>query len=135
MEWELFAQTWIPVFVILGVITIGLLKYSKIRSKYQIAKMNGVKKIEKEKETFAGSINNIIDSAPKQLEQIESEIRTIRAECVKKGMTAEQMKPILARLESEKDMLSLASKYGGIIKPIAKPIGTIFEKFIGGIGQ
>lgn len=129
-----FAFNWIPVFVILGIVIIGLLKFARIRSKYQIAKMNQTKKIEKEKETFAGSINNIIDQAPNQLQQIESEISTIRMEAIKKGMTEEQIKPLIARLESERDMLSLATKYGGIVKPIAKPIGAIFEKLIGGIG-
>jgi len=135
MEWELFAQTWIPVFVILLIVTFGLIKFAAYRSKYKISQMNATKKIQKEKDTFQGAIGNIIDSAPAQLAQIESELHTIRMEAAKNQITPEQLKSLTQRLESERDMLKLAAKYGGIVKPIAKPLGAIFEKIVGGIGQ
>ena len=71
----------------------------------------------------------------KNLAQVESEIMTIRQEAIKKGMTEEQVKPLLARLESEKDLLKLASKYGHLAKPLGGSVGKILEKVLGGIGN
>ena len=90
---------------------------------------------QKETESFSGAINEMIDSAPKNLAQVESEIMTIRQEAIKKGMTEEQVKPLLARLESEKDLLKLASKYGHLAKPLGGSVGKILEKVLGGIGN
>jgi len=134
-EIETFLFTWIPVFVVLSIVVIGLLKYAKIRASYKVTKLKQGKIQQKESESFSGAINEMIDSAPKNLAQVESEIMTIRQEAIKKGMTEEQVKPLLARLESEKDLLKLASKYGHLAKPLGGSVGKILEKVLGGIGN
>jgi len=131
---ENFLITWIPVFVILTIVVIGLLKFSSIRATYKVQEVKQGKIKTKEKESFSGAISEMIDSAPKNLAQVESEIMTIRAEAIKKGMTEEQVKPLLARLESEKDLLKLASKYGHLAKPLGSSVGKILEKVLGGLG-
>ena len=128
-EIQTFLITWVPVFVILSIVVIGLLKYSSIRATYKVAQVKQGKIQKKETESFSGAINEMIDSAPKNL------IMTIRGEAVKKGMTEEQLKPLLARLESEKDLLKLASKYGHLAKPLGGSVGKILEKVLGGIGN
>jgi|TARA_R110001632_G_scaffold169455_1_gene288396 hypothetical protein len=133
-EIQTFLITWVPVFVILSIVVIGLLKYSSIRATYKVAQVKQGKIQKKETESFSGAINEMIDSAPKNLAQVESEIMTIRGEAVKKGMTEEQLKPLLARLESEKDLLKLASKYGHLAKPLGGSVGKILEKVLGGLG-
>ena len=133
-EIQTFVITWVPVFVILSIVVIGLLKYSSIRATYKVAQVKQGKIQKKETESFSGAINEMIDSAPKNLAQVESEIMTIRGEAVKKGMTEEQLKPLLARLESEKDLLKLASKYGHLAKPLGGSVGKILEKVLGGLG-
>jgi|TARA_R110000824_G_scaffold10321_4_gene45703 hypothetical protein len=133
-EIETFAITWIPVFVILSIIVIGLLKYSSIRATYKVAQVKQGKLKTKEKESFGGAINEMIDSAPANLAQVESEIMTIRANAAKQGMTEDQVKPLLARLESEKDLLKLASKYGHLAKPLGSSVGKVLEKVLGGLG-
>ena len=133
-EIQTFLITWVPVFVILSIVVIGLLKYSSIRATYKVAQVKQGKIQKKETESFSGAINEMIDSAPKNLAQVESEIMTIRGEAVKKGMTEEQLKPLLARLESEKDLLKLASKYGHFAKPLGGSVGKILEKVLGGLG-
>jgi len=134
-EIETFLINWIPVFVVLSIIVIGLLKYAKIRASYKVTKLKQGKIQQKESESFSGAINEMIDSAPKNLAQVESEIMTIRQEAIKKGMTEEQVKPLLARLESEKDLLKLASKYGHLAKPLGGSVGKILEKVLGGLGN
>ena len=134
-EIENFLFTWIPVFVVLSIVVIGLLKYASIRSRYKVTQLKQGKIQKKESESFSGAINEMIDSAPKNLAQVESEIMTIRQEAIKKGMTEEQVKPLLARLESEKDLLKLASKYGHLAKPLGGSVGKILEKVLGGIGN
>ena len=134
-EIENFLINWIPVFVVLSIIVIGLLKYAKIRASYKVTKLKQGKIQQKESESFSGAINEMIDSAPKNLAQVESEIMTIRQEAIKKGMTEEQVKPLLSRLESEKDLLKLASKYGHLAKPLGGSVGKILEKVLGGIGN
>ena len=131
---ENFLITWIPVFVILTIVVIGLLKFSSIRATYKVQEVKQGKIKTKEKESFGGAISEMIDSAPKNLAQVESEIMTIRAEAIKKGLTEEQVKPLLARLESEKDLLKLASKYGHLAKPLGSSVGKILEKVLGGLG-
>ena len=131
---ENFLITWVPVFVILSIIVIGLLKYSSIRATYKVQEVKQGKLKTKEKESFGGAINEMIDSAPANLAQVESEIMTIRANAAKQGMTEEQVKPLLARLESEKDLLKLASKYGHLAKPLGSSVGKILEKVLGGLG-
>jgi len=132
---ENFLFTWIPVFVVLSIIVIGLLKYAKIRASYKVTKLKQGKIQQKESESFSGAINEMIDSAPKNLAQVESEIMTIRQEAIKKGMTEEQLKPLISRLESEKDLLKLASKYGHLAKPLGGSVGKILEKVLGGLGN
>ena len=134
-EIETFLFTWIPVFVVLSIAVIGLLKYASIRASYKVTKLKQGKIAKKESESFSGAINEMIDSAPKNLAQVESEIMTIIQEAIKKGMTEEQVKPLLARLESEKDLLKLASKYGHLAKPLGGSVGKILEKVLGGIGN
>ena len=134
-EIETFLFTWLPVFVVLSIVVIGLLKYASIRSRYKVTQLKQGKIQKKESESFSGAINEMIDSAPKNLAQVESEIMTIRQEAIKKGMTEEQGKPLLARLESEKDLLKLASKYGHLAKPLGGSVGKILEKVLGGIGN
>ena len=134
-EIETFLFTWIPVFVVLSIAVIGLLKYASIRSRYKVTQLKQGKIQKKESESFSGAINEMIDSAPKNLAQVESEIMTIRQEAIKKGMTEEQVKPLLSRLESEKDLLKLASKYGHLAKPLGGSVGKILEKVLGGIGN
>ena len=134
-EIETFLFTWIPVFVVLSIAVIGLLKYASIRSRYKVTQLKQGKIQKKESESFSGAINEMIDSAPKNLAQVESEIMTIRQEAIKKGMTEEQLKPLLSRLESEKDLLKLASKYGHLAKPLGGSVGKILEKVLGGIGN
>ena len=134
-EIETFLINWIPVFVVLSIVVIGLLKYASIRSRYKVTQLKQGKIAKKESESFTGAINEMIDSAPKNLAQVESEIMTIRQEAIKKGMTEEQVKPLLARLESEKDLLKLASKYGHLAKPLGGSVGKILEKVLGGIGN
>jgi len=133
-EIQTFLITWVPVFVILSIVVIGLLKYSSIRATYKVQEVKQGKIKQKENESFSGAINEMIDSAPKNLAQVESEIMTIRGEAVKKGLTEEQVKPLLARLESEKDLLKLASKYGHLAKPLGGSVGKILEKVLGGLG-
>ena len=133
-EIQTFLITWVPVFVILSIIVIGLLKYSSIRATYKVQEVKQGKIKQKENESFSGAINEMLDSAPANLAQVESEIMTIRGEAVKKGMTEEQLKPLLARLESEKDLLKLASKYGHLAKPLGGSVGKILEKVLGGLG-
>jgi len=133
-EIQTFLITWVPVFVILSIVVIGLLKYSSIRATYKVQEVKQGKIKQKENESFSGAINEMIDSAPKNLAQVESEIMTIRGEAVKKGMTEEELKPLLARLESEKDLLKLASKYGHLAKPLGGSVGKILEKVLGGLG-
>ena len=134
-EIETFLINWIPVFVVLSIVVIGLLKYASIRSRYKVTQIKQGKIAKKESESFSGAISEMIDSAPKNLAQVESEIMTIRQEAIKKGMTEEQVKPLLARLESEKDLLKLASKYGHLAKPLGGSVGKILEKVLGGIGN
>ena len=134
-EIETFLFTWLPVFVVLSIVVIGLLKYASIRSRYKVTQLKQGKIQKKESESFSGAINEMIDSAPKNLAQVESEIMTIRQEAIKKGMTEEQVKPLLSRLESEKDLLKLASKYGHLAKPFGGSVGKILEKVLGGIGN
>ena len=134
-EIENFLITWIPIFVVLSIIVIGLLKYAKIRASYKVTEIKQGKVKQKESESFSGAINSMIDSAPSNLAQVESEIMTIRQEAVKKGMTEEQLKPLISRLESEKDLLKLASKYGHLAKPLGGSIGKVLEKVLGGLGN
>ena len=124
----------IPYFIIIGMVIIGLAYYAKVRATYKIKQVSAINKRKKDSETFGGAINDMIDSAPKNLQQIESEINTIRQKAIDEHLTPEQTKALLSRLESEKDMLKLVAKYGHLAKPLGGTVGKLLEKIVGGIG-
>ena len=133
-EIETFLYTWIPVFTILGFCIIGLVKFAGIRSQYKIKELSQTKQDKKKSESFGGALTELIDSAPKNLAIIESEIATIREKAIREKLTPQQTKELLSRLESEKDMLKLGVKYGHLAKPLAGKLGGILEKVFNQIG-
>ncbi len=130
-----FLYTWTPIFALVIIGVVGGLKYAAIRGKITLDEIKYDRKKKKESESFAGSINEMIDSAPKNLQQIESEIATIEQKGKDEGMSPDQIKKLTERLNSERDMLKMATKYGHIIKPLGGTVGRLAEKFLGGIGQ
>ncbi len=126
-ELENFLFTWIPIFGIFGMSIIGLLFYSKTRSKVKVEQLKQNVKEQKKGDTFEGSISQLIDQAPDQLKQITSEIETLKG----KGATPEMLK----RLEGERDMLGYAVKYGKLVKPLAGTFGKVLERALGGFGK
>ena len=114
----------LPLFYV-SIPVIGLLVWYKIRSSQQIFKMKEKNKSAKKEQTVEGSIDKLIDNAPENLKQIESEIATLRAN----GVTSDQLK----RLEQEKTLLELAVRYGDFAKPLIKPVSKILNSVIGGI--
>lgn len=113
--------------IISSIVIIGGVAFYRIRTRLNIEKMKNVNRVKKQQDTFEGSIEKMIESAPDNLNQINSEIETLKA----KGATPEMLK----RLESEKNMLEYAVKYGDIAKPLLKPVSGIIEKVLGGIGK
>jgi len=103
----------------------------RIRTNYKIAQMKQQGKQDAKEETISGSINSFFNSAPKQLEQLDSELATLRAQAIKEHLTPEQTKALLGRLQSERDMLVYAVKYGKMVKPFIKPFDKIATKLIG----
>ncbi len=122
-------------FVWLIIPCITVIVIFKIRTTYKIAQIKNDTKIKKGEETLSGSISKMLNDAPNQLKQIESEIMTIEANCRKQGIPDDKKKELLARLNSEKDMLTYATKYGQVVKPFLKPLDKIANKFLGGLGQ
>lgn len=114
----------LPLFYV-SIPVIGLLVWYKIRSSQQIFKMKERNKSAKKEQTVEGSIDKLIDNAPENLKQIESEIATLKS----KGCTPDQLK----RLEQEKQLLELATRYGDFAKPLIKPVSKILNSVIGGI--
>ena len=114
----------LPLFYVI-IPVIGLLVWYKIRSSQQIFKMKEKNKSAKKEQTVEGSIDKLIDNAPENLKQIESEIATLKS----KGCTPDQLK----RLEQEKQLLELATRYGDFAKPLIKPVSKILNSVIGGI--
>ena len=114
----------LPLFYV-SIPVIGLLVWYKIRSSQQIFKMKEKNKSAKKEQTVEGSIDKLIDNAPENLKQIESEIATLKS----KGCTPDQ----LHRLEQEKQLLELATRYGDFAKPLIKPVSKILNSVIGGI--
>ena len=114
----------LPLFYV-SIPVIGLLVWYKIRSSQQIFKMKEKNKSAKKEQTVEGSIDKLIDNAPENLKQIESEIATLKS----KGCTPDQLK----RLEQEKQLLELATRYGIFAKPLIKPVSKILNSVIGGI--
>ena len=103
----------------------------KIRTNYKIAQMKQGIKIEKSEQSFEGSITKMINDAPKQHKQIESEIATLQEKGRREHLTEQQIKSLTQRLESEKDMLSYAIKYGNLAKPFIKPADKIINNLLG----
>ena len=122
-------------FVWLIIPIIGLLAWFKMRTTYKIEQMKQEKKISKSEETLSGSINKMINDAPKQLKQINSEIVTIEEKCKRERIDEKTKNELLSRLYSERDMLSYATKYGGVVKPFLKPLDKIANKFLGNLGE
>tara|TARA_R110002033_G_scaffold6868_2_gene26174 strand:- start:172 stop:543 length:372 start_codon:yes stop_codon:yes gene_type:complete len=116
----------LPIFYVL-IPCICLVAFYKIRTGLTIEKTKQKNKSMKHEQTFEGTIDKLIDNAPANLKQIDSEIATLRA----KGCTDDQLK----RLEQERSLLEYATKYGEIVKPIAKPLSKVLGKFIGGLGN
>ena len=114
----------LPLFYV-SIPIIALLVWYKIRSSQQIFKMKEKNKNAKKEQTVEGSIDKLIDNAPENLKQIESEIATLKS----KGCTPDQLK----RLEQEKQLLELATRYGDFAKPLIKPVSKILNSVIGGI--
>ena len=114
----------LPLFYV-SIPVIGLLVWYKIRSSQQIFKMKEKNKSAKKEQTVEGSIDKLIDNAPENLKQIESEIATLKS----KGCTPDQLK----RLEQEKQLLELATRYGDFANPLIKPVSKILNSVIGGI--
>ena len=109
----------------------GLCVFYKIRTNYKIEQLKVQGKEDKKEQTVAGSIHTFINHAPKQLEQIKSEIATIRSQGLRDHLTEEQIKKLVQRLESERDMLEYAVKYGAMAKPFIKPFDKIVNKLLG----
>ena len=116
----------LPVFYVL-IPCVCLVAFYKIRTSLTIEKNRQKNKTIKHEQTFEGTIDKLIDNAPDNLRQIDSEIATLRA----KGCTPDQLK----RLEQERSLLEYATKYGEIVKPIAKPLSKVFGKFVSGLGN
>ncbi len=121
----------VPMIWIIIPIT-ALLLFFRIRTNYKIEQLKVEKKIQKGEETISGSINKLINDAPKNLKQIESEIATIEEKCKREGIDEAKQKELLSRLNSEKDMLIFATRYGGTVKPFLKPLDKIANRFLGG---
>ena len=126
---------WIPVFVILGITVTGIIFYKKVTVKAKIEQVKEIKKEQKKKESFGGAINEMIDTAPNNLKQIESEIQTLETKADQMKVSPEQKKEMLARLYQERDMLKIAVKYGHLAKPLTGSVGKLLEKVLNGIGQ
>ena len=124
MEYLVEFSEVLPLFYV-SIPVIGLLVWYKIRSSQQIFKMKEKNKSAKKEQTVEGSIDKLIDNAPENLKQIESEIATLKS----KGCTPDQLK----RLEQEKQLLELATRYGDFAKPLIKPVSKILNSVIGGI--
>lgn len=116
----------LPVFYVL-IPCVCLVAFYKIRTGLTIEKTRQKNRTIKHEQTIEGTIDKLIDNAPDNLRQIDSEIATLRA----KGCTPDQLK----RLEQEKQLLDYATKYGEIAKPVIKPFLKVFGKFVGGLGN
>ena len=103
--------------------------FCKIWYSHKIEVMKTQQKIKKQSETLESSLSKLIDDAPNNLKQINSEIATLREKAAREHLTPEQTKNLLARLESERSMLEYAVKYGNYAKPLIKPI----DKLVSGL--
>lgn len=121
-------------FLWLVIPAIALLGFYRIKTSYKIALLKEDKKVKKSEESISGGISKMISEAPNQLKQINSEIATIEEKCRREGVTEQQKKELLSRLNQERDMLQYAVKYGDLAKPFLKPIDKIVSNLLGKIG-
>ncbi len=117
---------WLPTWIILLMLIIGAVTYYRIRTSWKITQFKEAGKQNKKSETFEGAIGALLNDAPKNLKTIESELATLKA----KNATPDMLK----RLESERDMLAMAVKYGDLAKPLVKPLGSIITRVLNGFG-
>ena len=134
MTFEQMLIDWTPTWVILSILIIGFIAYYRFRVNYKKAQLTQQKTDQKKNETFEGAIGGMLRDAPKNLTQVESEIASIEAQGKKDGVPKEQIEKLTQRLNSEKDMLTYAVKYGDMAKPLLKPVGLIINKILGSIG-
>ena len=121
------------IWLIIPCVTIAVL--FKIRTTYKIAQLKAVG-IEKKKESsIEGSLIKMIDDAPKMIDKINQEIITIKSNAIKTGITPEQVKGSVERLERERDMLSIPAKYGDVAKPFLKTIDKVASNFLKGFSN
>jgi len=134
MEHEITINTLIP-FLWLVIPLIALGGFYKIRTSYKIEQLKAQGKQDKKEQTLSGGISKMLNEAPKQLQQIESEIATLEEKCLREQIPVEKKNELLKRLHSERDMLSYAVKYGDIAKPFLKPLDKIVGGFLSNIGK
>lgn len=124
-------ETLIP-FLWLIIPLVALVAIYKVRTNYKIVQMKTQDKLDKKEQTVEGSINKFFHEAPATLDKIDSELATLKAQAIKERLTPEQTKKMLGRLQSERDMLVYAVKYGDMIKPFVKPIDKIVNRLLSG---
>ena len=107
----------------------------KIRTNYKIEQLKQSNKQAKNESTISGGITKMIKDAPNNLQQIESEIATIQQKCKNEMIPPEKEKELLSRLNSERDMLMYATKYGNVVIPFLKPIDNIFGGLMKNFGR
>lgn len=125
MSLESMLIDYTPYWITIIILFTAFLVYYKLRINWKKEQLKGIKKENKDKESFDGAISALLNDAPKNLKTIESEIETLKA----KGATPEMLK----RLESERDMLNLAVRYGDLAKPLIKPLGSFLNRIVGGL--
>ena len=124
--------TWLPYWITLVIIIIGIIAWFRIRTSYKKAQLKQEGKLKKEEESIAGSIGKLIDDSQGNIKQIDSEILTIEEAARKQGRTQTQIDELTSRLRSEKDMLMIPAKYGKQMKPFLKPLDKFVNKILGG---
>lgn len=115
-------EEFMPIIWVSVLSTIGIIFY-KIRSNSKEKERKDQIRAKKEGVTLSGGLIKIIDEAPQTIQRLEEEIEYLK----KKGATPEQLK----KLESERDMLNLAAKYGAPLKAIAPITDKLIGKFSG----
>ncbi len=133
-EHEALINIIIPfVWLIIPLIALGA--FYKIRTNYKIAQLKEQGKTDKKEQTLSGGITKMLNDAPKQLQQINSEIATLEEKCLREKIPTNKKDELLKRLYSERDMLQYAVKYGDIAKPFLKPLDRIVGGLLKNIGQ
>lgn len=122
-------------FLWLTIPLIALISFYKIRVNYKVQQMKIDNKESKKAETISGGISKMINDAPAQLKQLDSELATLNQRAKEQNLTPDQLKQMTSRLNQERDMLQYAVKYGDLAKPFLKPIDKILNNFLGKMGQ